>query len=135
MDLAALEAELTNDPLGRGYSGMTDAQAADSLNTVNRPTTRTLIPAHEVFEAIVPGEWGAVSAENKARVNAMLAMGEVNAAGANTRATFQAAFGAGTTTRTNLAALQNGPNVSRATELGLSFVWAAQVGKARFLNG
>ncbi len=32
-----LNTELTTDPLSRGYSGMTDAQAADDLNTVYRP--------------------------------------------------------------------------------------------------
>ena len=35
-DLVALKIELDADPLVRGYSGMTDQQAADSLNTVNR---------------------------------------------------------------------------------------------------
>lgn len=33
--IAALRYELTADPLARGYAGMTDAQAAASLNTVN----------------------------------------------------------------------------------------------------
>lgn len=31
-----LKNELANDPLARGYSGMTDQQAADSLNTADR---------------------------------------------------------------------------------------------------
>lgn len=35
-DLVALAAELTNDPLARGYLGMTDAQAAADLNTAYR---------------------------------------------------------------------------------------------------
>jgi len=42
MDHVALKAELTDDPLARGYSGMTDEQAAADLNdseyrTVNYP--------------------------------------------------------------------------------------------------
>lgn len=32
-----LNAELTNDPLGRGYAAMSDNDAATSLMTVNRP--------------------------------------------------------------------------------------------------
>lgn len=32
MNLAALKTELTTDPLGRGYSGMSDEAAANSLN-------------------------------------------------------------------------------------------------------
>ena len=35
-DLQILRTELLIDPLGRGYSGMTDQQAADNLNMVNR---------------------------------------------------------------------------------------------------
>lgn len=38
MNIAALTSELTNDPLARGYSGMTNQQAADSLNATNRPS-------------------------------------------------------------------------------------------------
>lgn len=36
MDYTALAAELSTDPLTRGYSAMTDAQAATDLNTVYR---------------------------------------------------------------------------------------------------
>ena len=36
-DLVALKSELDDDPLGRGYAGMTDQQASDSLNTMDRP--------------------------------------------------------------------------------------------------
>ena len=37
-----LSDELANDPLGRGYAGMTDAQAATDLNTVYRTRYRLL---------------------------------------------------------------------------------------------
>ena len=36
MDYQALKAELTSDPLTRGYASMSDEAAAASLNTVNR---------------------------------------------------------------------------------------------------
>ena len=36
MTSKALADEINIDPLGRGYSGMTDQQIADSLNTVDR---------------------------------------------------------------------------------------------------
>jgi len=36
MNYAALKNEIMNDPLGRGYAGMNDAQVAVSLNTVDR---------------------------------------------------------------------------------------------------
>ena len=36
MTTKTLADEVANDPLVRGYSGMTDQQIADSLNTVDR---------------------------------------------------------------------------------------------------
>lgn len=41
MDYAILSAELTTDPLGRGYAEMSDQQAADSLNAVDRVRNKT----------------------------------------------------------------------------------------------
>lgn len=38
--MSILSDELTNDPLGRGYSGMTDAEAAAALNAADRPSVR-----------------------------------------------------------------------------------------------
>ena len=35
-DIEKLRAEIVNDPLGRGYSSMTDAEVADSLNARDR---------------------------------------------------------------------------------------------------
>jgi hypothetical protein len=47
MDITALNTELITDPLGRGYSGMTDEEATDDLNTeyrdVNYPILIDLI--------------------------------------------------------------------------------------------
>ena len=37
MNYVQLKQEITTDPLGRGYAGMTDQQIADSLNTADRP--------------------------------------------------------------------------------------------------
>jgi len=131
MDMAILHSELTNDPLARGYAGMTDAQAAASLNTANRATTRTIIPAWEIIGATVPSEWTALSAAEKQRYQTITGAGEVDASNQNVRNAFLAMFAGGTATRTALAALQNGPNVSRATELGLPFVGAHHVAAAR----
>lgn len=55
-----LRSELTADPLGRGYAGMSDADAASSLNVANR-TLRRLVPTWEVKQhAIENGYWAAV---------------------------------------------------------------------------
>ena len=36
-DIQILKDEITNDPLIRGYAGMTDIQVADDMNLINRP--------------------------------------------------------------------------------------------------
>lgn len=130
MDYQVLRNELLNDPASIGYAGMTDVQAAAALNNANQTRARAIIPAYEIYEAIVPAEWASLTAAEKQRVQTMLSMGNVNAAGTNTRASFLAAFGAGTTTRANLAALQN-ETVSRAAILGLGPVQTIDVTRAR----
>lgn len=51
--LAILSAELANDPLGRGYSGMSDAEAADNLNVRDRPTTAGDLSLRELWEDLI----------------------------------------------------------------------------------
>jgi len=99
MDYPALQAELTADPLARGYAAMTDAQAVTSLTTANRSVARAVIPAREVIEATVPAEWAALTAQEKQRYALLTGAGEISVKGANTRASFLAMFGAGTATR------------------------------------
>lgn len=134
MDIAALAAELTNDPLGRGYSGMSNAQAAASLNTVNiTGPERDIIEAYELIDATVPAEWASLSAAEKQRYQTITGAGRVNIKNANTRSSLASIFGAGTTTRANMLALQAGPQISRATQLGLGTVGDGHVASARAL--
>ena len=53
----SLRDELTNDPLGRGYAGMTDEQAAASLNTANRDQKVVLDAADLNAWAAGGGRW------------------------------------------------------------------------------
>ena len=112
MDYEALRAEITGDPTGLGYAAAVargdDTAVAALLNAPRAGVSvqRELVPAHEVFEAIAPPEWAALSAAEKQRVQTILSMGTVNVRGAQTRAALAAAFGAGTATRTALVALQ-----------------------------
>lgn len=129
--LAILKTELTVDPIVRNYSAMTDAQVVTSLQTVNRTPNRKIIPAREVIEATVAAEWAALNAAEKQRYQTITGAGDIDVEGTNTRAAFLAMFGAGTQTRTNLAALQTGPAVSREKELGLPNVGAHHVAIAR----
>lgn len=132
MDIAALAVELTTDTLARGYAGMTNQQAADSLNTINRTgPERTIIPSYEIIDATVPGEWATLTATEKQRYQTITGAGQVNIKNANTRAALAAMFGVGTTTRSNLIALQAGSQISRAEELGLGTVGDGHVASAR----
>jgi hypothetical protein len=133
VDYRKLADELTTDPAALGYAGMTDAQAATALNRTNgggRAVTRELVPAYEVWEAIVPAEWDAITAAEKERIRITLSLGTVMMRGPNTRAALRGAFGAGTATRAALLALQTEAK-SRAAELGLGPVTARDVSVAR----
>jgi len=130
MDYKVLRAELTNDPLARGYSGMTDKQVADSLNAIDRDQAVQSIGGQELFEAVVLAEYGALSASEMTLLNAFIDMGTIQVNGTNTKAVLLNMFGVGTTTRNNLAALQT-TQISRATELGIGVVKEGKVGIAR----
>ncbi len=122
MDYQALKKELTTDPLGLGLAALSSIAAAIKLNEVptspaaGRQIERNIVSTWEIFEATVPSEWAALSAAEKQRYQSMLAMGSINLKKPNTRATLAAMFGAATTTRANLIALQN-TSASRATVL------------------
>jgi hypothetical protein len=131
MDYIILKAELTADPLARGYASMTDAQAATSLNTANIARKRTVVPAWEVVEATVVADWTALTATEKQRYAILTGAGDINVQGANTRLAFAQMFGAGTQTRTNLLALENDTPWSRREQLGLPNVCAHHVATAR----
>jgi hypothetical protein len=55
-----LETEVQTDPLGRGYSGMTDAQVVTDLNTVYRTRNTPNLSGDEVFAATEPTEFNAL---------------------------------------------------------------------------
>jgi hypothetical protein len=127
---AALVAELTDDPEGRGYAGMTDEEVTADLLTEYRTAPVDTVSGQDIFEAVVPGEYAALSAENTSLLHAIIGMGTVRVGGTNTRAALLAMFGAGTTTRANLTTLQTTPT-SRAAELGIQGLKAIHVQRAR----
>lgn len=129
----ALTTELTTDPLRRGYAAMSDAQAADSLNTANRTVERATLRAADIFEAVVLSEYNALAAAKKAQVDRVLNLaGDDIPVGANSkaRAFLLDAFVAGSATRTALAAAVQ-HQVSRAAELGLGPVSHQMIAEAR----
>lgn len=130
MDYTVLRNELINDPLGRGYAAMSDLQASDSLNIVNRTKTNTSVTGAEIFEAAVPAELDALTDVQKQKFYAICSLNEIKIASTNTKAALLAMFGAGTSTRVALIALASRP-CSRAEELGLPTIQDGYVTSAR----
>lgn len=131
-DLATLTTELTTDPLGRGYAGMSDQAAADSLNTPDRTIEVSSVSGSAIFNAIDPPEFVALTNAQEGFVRDVFSLGdEIDVStGTNARQVLLDAFGGGTTTRANLAALVQ-RTVSRADELGLTRVREGTVARAR----
>lgn len=117
MDLVALKSEITNDPLGRGYSGMTDEQIAASLAVHDRQADRESLEAGLLVASIVSSEYIGLSANQKDYVR-LIAMASTVPLTASIKTELGAIFPAGSTTRANLIALMKRAG-SRADELKL----------------
>lgn len=62
MDLTKLQAEMTADPLSRGYADKADSLIAESLNEPNRPG-RKVVPASDVRRfVLLNGIWPRIAA-------------------------------------------------------------------------
>jgi hypothetical protein len=119
MTSQALHDEVVGDPLGRGYSGMTNQEVADDMNTVYRTRNRATMTASEVFNSIDKAEYNAIPVpENKQMVWDILHLGDVNPFGLEADL-FVDVFGGGSNTITALQAARV-ESISRATELGVN---------------
>ena len=132
MDYQTLADELTTDPLTRGYSGMTDEEAATDLNTVYRTLPVETVPGADIFNATDDVEYGALTAEQQNRWLNMCGVTDIDVSSGVAKSLEAELFGAGTTTRSNLAALKT-RDVSRGEELGLGFIKTGDVQFARTL--
>lgn len=132
MDYAALKSELTVDPLGRGYVGMSDSAAAADLNTSYRTASVQTVQGGTVLNATDDVEFSALTTENKDRWLALCGVETINVSSGVAKSLEADIFGPGTTTRTNLLALKN-ESITRAIELGLYPLNADDVAYARSL--
>lgn len=136
MNYAVLAAELTGDPLTRGYSGMTDAEAAADLNTVYRTRQLERLDPADAYDVVDVSEFLALTDAQRDEiwniVHLGTAAGILVTAGSRARARFIAIFGAGSDTIAALLALIT-EDISRGGELGLGYVKPGHVTKARAL--
>ena len=133
MDYAVLYNEVTADPLGIGYAGMTNDQIAESLNAVTRTRNRDRMEPTEVINAMVLSEWNAVTAAKKQTIWNLLHMGSVNPFGIEATL-FIDAFGADSATIRELARIRV-QGISRAQELGLPVVAVGHIQEANAQRG
>lgn len=128
MNIDILKTEITNDPLTRGYSGMSDLAIATDLNTVYRTSNKTIMTATEIFNAINKAEFNALTDSNKQMTWDILHLGDVNPFGLEADL-FQDIFGASTTITTLQTLRVN--NISRGVELNIGNVREGNVWEAR----
>lgn len=132
MDYAALATELAaTHPVTGAYSA--DAvTAAAQLNAANIASERATLTGSEIFECVDAANYAALVAADKTLLQTIVGLGDLIkvTTGSRTRTLLLNMFGAGTATRTALAAAV-AINVSRAQQLLGGPVSAGDVDRAR----
>lgn len=117
MDLIALKAELQNDPLARGYSGMSDEAAANSFRTADRTPNREMLDGGMIVASLVQAEYVALTANQKDYLRIVCSASSMPVT-ATLKTELGSIFPANSATRANLLALLKRPG-NRAEELNL----------------
>lgn len=128
--LQKIRDEIINHP--ERYTGKSDLQIAEIFNTVGLygdTKLRGIIPASEIFEAIVITDYDVLSTAEKDRCKLLLSLQQIDVSKPNIQDAFKKMFAAGTQTRTNLLALVT-VSISRAEALGCGSVTHEDVIKA-----
>lgn len=135
LDFIILRDELVNDPLARGYSGMTDQQAAVDLNTEYRDLWIEVTSA-QIYEAVDDGEFAGKTSAEQTEVRDIWGLGGAiaTAPGAKARTKLIAIFGGASATITNLQTIaKQSQSRSQELALGRSRVTESDVNHARTL--
>lgn len=134
MNYQVLRTEIDTDPLGRGYSGMTDQEIADDINTIYRTRENNILTSSQIYEATVVSEFQSASVEEKQYVRDIWGLGgDVDIGpGSKARNVYAQVFGVGSATVANLVDVTT-EDVSRGVELNLGTVRESDVYKAKSL--
>lgn len=124
-----LRDELT-DPLGRGYSDMTDAEVADDLNTEYRTRDVQSLSGDQCFQATDATEFSNLTDHKQNLWLAFCGRNSIDPWAGENVDFVKHIFGDSATTVSNLGDLRT-ENCTRAEELGLGQVQAYDVHKAR----
>ena len=115
-----LENELANDPLGRGYSAMTDAQFLTSINTKDRPRNKTSMTGREVKSHVDVAEYKVLSDAKKLQMIELVKRDDLNLFGLD-KDILVDIFGGLSTTGAKLVAARV-ESISRGVEIGWGVV-------------
>ena len=129
MNIPDLITELTAGHPGTGAYNADAALAAGELNAVNRTLNKTSLSGTEILNNVVKADFNALTATEQQRVWDIVHLGDVNPFGIEAAMMIDI-FGVGSATITALAAART-TSVSRATEIGLGYVWPGHVETAR----
>lgn len=125
-----LRSELANDPLARGYAGMTDAEVVADINSQYRSRNRDSMSGAEIGAAIDSAEYTALADEaHKDRLIALSNLDSVDPFGF-AQTIILDIFAGGSNTVQALAAARV-ESISRAEELFQRDVKEGHVGEAR----
>ena len=119
--LSELKTEIDTDPVTLGYTGKTNDEVADLLNSLStgRTKDRGSIETWQILDATdFETDYAVLSSNQKTQYQIMISAGVVSIKSANIKNALVAMFGAGTATRTNLIALAKEP-ITRAEDLFL----------------
>ena len=121
--------EITNDPLTRGYAGMTDLDIAQSLNAADREVNRTSISGSELLGLADSTEYSNLTDIQRDNWLALCGVDSINPSGSAVQLVVSIWAGNPLT----VAALQSArvELISRAQELGLGLINEGDVNHAR----
>lgn len=124
-----LRDELSNDPLGRGYSTMTDSEAASDLNTAYRTRQKASVTGGEVWDRTEPSEFSNLVLDLQQKWLGLCGVESFDPYGPAEDLAVDI-FGSDSVTISNLADFRV-EDITRAEELGLGEVLSQDVHKAR----
>ena len=116
--MTILSDELTNDPLARGYSTMSDLEAANDLNLVRIEVNRTVMSGSELLGHADALEWNLRTAEQKSNWLSLCGIDSIDPFGSAVQVVISV-WGAGSVTIGNLQAARV-ETISRAQQLGIT---------------
>lgn len=127
--IQTIKNEFKNDPLARSYSGMSDHDAKDNLNTADRTVNRNVLSPGEAQVAVISSEYDSLAHAKRDLWQAILS-DTIDINNTNIQTQITDIWTVGTTTRKNLDSLKT-KLVSRAAELGVGIVKVGDVQQGR----